>query len=195
VVYIPFMQQPVQNISHEEYLAFEEVSENKREYYQGEIFAMSGASLDHAQIITNITRATSSMRDGCRSFSNDLKVRIEYFDHTTYPDLVIICGAPEFYENRKDTITNPVVIFEVLSESTANYDRGKKIESYRALDSLREYILVDQYKVHVERYRRLDDRPGHWDFEEFKSLDGAVEIESAGVKLNLNELYYLVSFE
>lgn len=188
------MQQPVQNISHAEYLRIEEESEDRHEYYQGEIFAMSGASLDHAQIVTNITRATSRMKDDCRIFSNDLKVRIEFFDHTTYPDLLIICGTPEFYEQRRDIITNPVVIVEVLSESTVNYDRGKKFESYRTLDSLQEYILVDQYKVHVERYRRLDDRPGHWDFEELKSLEESVALDSVGIKIKLSELYYQISF-
>ncbi|RMD86186.1 MAG: Uma2 family endonuclease, partial [Calditrichaeota bacterium] len=134
----------------EEYLALEEAAEYKSEYYKGEIFAMSGASINHNRIVMNLsTELNTALRDTkCEVFMSDMRLWVEAVQLFTYPDIVILCEQPQFYDDRDDTITNPFIIFEVLSESTKNYDRGEKFEFYRSLPSFQEYILVDQYKVH-----------------------------------------------
>ena len=121
------MQKPKKKyLTPEEYLALEEKSEYKSEYYQGEIFAFSGASLNHNQIVLNISTLLHQKykKHSCRVFSNDLRLSIESKDLFTYPVIMLLCDKPKFYSYRADTVTNPLIIFEVLSESTKNYDSG-----------------------------------------------------------------------
>ncbi len=179
-------------ISPEEYFEMEEAAEYKNEYYHGEIFAMSGASFHHNLIAGNIfANLHASLRDtGCIAFTSDMKIRVDEARHYTYPDVSIVCGDIEFAEGRDDTVTNPVVIFEVLSESARSYDKGDKFTAYRKVASLRDYILVDQYAYHAEHF--FKNHAGRWELEEFEKLGDAFTIRSADVQMSLDDIYHRV---
>ena len=179
----------------EEYLALEEEAEYKSEYYQGEIFAMSGASINHNRIAGNIHTAFNiAFVDGsCEAFMGDVRVLVKENGLYTYPDIVTVCGELDFAPDRDDTITNPIVIIEVLSKSTEGYDRGAKFELYRALPTLQDYILVDQYKIHVEQFHRLDD--GRWILQEFNQPEDTLAIESVEFEMSIERIYQRVVWE
>lgn len=161
----------------------------RHEYYQGEVFAMGGASLLHNQITLAIaSRLFDALRDSpCTVAANDLRVRIPDDAHYVYPDVVVTCEKPEFEDDQFDTLLNPQVIIEVLSASTENYDRGKKFEQYRRIASLKEYFLVAQDRPHIERFRRSDSDA--WVLTESSGLDSTITIDSAGLKLSLDDVY------
>lgn len=164
-------KQAQKHYSAEEYLALEETAEFRNEYYQGEIFAMAGESANHNRITGNIYIGLSNAfrkHKQCEAFVTDMRLWIKARDMFTYPEVLVVCGKAEFYPGRNDTVANPAAIFEVLSESTKNYDRGEKFEIYRALPTLREYILIDQYRVHLEHFSK--NGQGKWVLEEFEDL-------------------------
>ncbi len=175
-----------------EYFKMEEKSDIRHEYYKGEIFAFAGASIQHAKIIGNIYSAFRK-KSKCEAFFNDLKVRIEEVDLFTYPDILVICDKPEFYKERDDTILNPVLIVEVLSESTKNYDRGDKFEFYRSLKSLKDYVLVDQRKVHVEHFTKSAENK--WLLSEYSKINSSLEIANFKLEISLKEIYERVEFK
>lgn len=178
----------------EEYLALEEKAEFRSEYDDGEIVAMAGSSLNHARIIKNISRLLDEkLKDFCESFTTDVKVQVESYRKFYYPDVLIICGKPEFYEKRKDTVINPVLIVEILSDSTEAKDRGEKMLAYRTLESLREYVLVSQNKPIVEQYIRNADE--NWIHKATIGLKSIVRFESVGIELSLEEIYQRIGFE
>ncbi|MEE4359541.1 MAG: Uma2 family endonuclease [Desulfococcaceae bacterium] len=181
-------------ISHIQYLEAEEYAEYKSEYYHGELFAMTGASFHHNVIATNITAELHSLlRDSdCFVFGSDMKVQIEEALHYTYPDVSIVCGDTAFAENRNDTVTNPLVIIEILSASTGDYDRGGKFRAYRSIASLKEYILADQYSCHIEYF--FKNEKGQWVLDEFDSIDDVLTIRSVRVQLPLKSVYHRVEF-
>ena len=176
-------------ISPEKYFEMEEAAEYKNEYYHGEIFAMSGASFHHNLIAGNVLASLhNSLRNtDCVVFISRMKIQVDEARHYTYPDVSIVCGDIEFAEGRDDTVTNPVVIFEVLSESTRSYDKGDKFTAYRKISSLRDYILVDQYACHAE-YFHINEAD-RWELDEFESLDDVFTIRSVGVQISLNAVY------
>ncbi len=177
-----------------EYLALEEKSETKNEFWNGAIVAMSGAKIDHQQIVANITEFLGSkVRGRCRVFPSEMKVWIKKRNKFFYPDITLICDKPNFYKNRRDTIDNPKLIIEVLSKSTASFDRAEKFLSYQSLDSLEEYVLISQEKAAVEQYIKRDD--GNWIFKATIGLESEVEFPSIGTVLNLKDIYDLVEFE
>ncbi len=122
-----------------------------------------------------------------------MRVWIDAVELFTYPDLVVICGKPQFYKNRTDTITNPVIVIEVLSESTERYNRGKKFEFYRRLSSLREYVLIDQHRMHVEQFVR--NEAGKWVLTEYHGADAVLQFSGINVQISLKDIYARVSFE
>ena len=136
-------QQSQRHYSLDEYFAVEEVSSIKHEYYNGEIFAMAGSSLRHNHITANIlTFFRTSLRQGeCSAFSSDLRLQTPG-GLFTYPDVMVICGQPVLTHDRPDTVTNPVILVEVFSESTREYDRGDKFGHYQEIPTLREYLLI-----------------------------------------------------
>ncbi|MFQ5751737.1 MAG: Uma2 family endonuclease [bacterium] len=147
--------------THDAYLDYEESSENRNEFYKGEIFAMSGGSANHNTITLSVaSELSSSLSEQYRVFMSDMKVRIEKHDLDTYPDIMVVCGDLQFYENRDDIILNPIVIFEVLSKSTEAYDRGNTFAFYRSIPSFKEYIMIDQYQMHVEQFYLQDEKVG-----------------------------------
>ena len=178
----------------EQYLAMEERSDTKSEFYRGEIFAMAGASSNHNLLVSNTITSLNQFFRGkpCLVYPSDMRLWIRKNDLATYPDVMVVCGRPLFYEGRTDTVTNPIVIVEVLSESTRDYDRGFKFELYRAIESLRDYVLVDQTKIHVEHHHRMDD--GRWVLEEFSEPDATLTLESISFTVRIGELYEKVDF-
>lgn len=180
--------------SIKEYLELEEKSLEKNEYYQGEIFAMAGAGLAHNQIVRNtLTAIDNYLRNTkCQVFPSDLKVHIETNSLFTYPDLSIICDKPQFWNNRTDTILNPVVIIEVLSPGTKDYDHGEKFTLYRDIPSLKEYILISAMEIWLEQY--IKQSANEWKFIEYKSADEKVFIPAIDYSTILGEFYRDVDF-
>jgi len=183
-------------ITTEEYLKFERASEIKHEYYDGEIFAMTGAKVNHNRIGSNINRCLGNqLADrSCDVFLSDMRVKIQKVDKYTYPDVVVACGDLELEDEKFDTLLNPVVIIEILSNSTELYDRAEKFAHYRLIPSLQEYILVSQYHCKVEKFIRGDD--GIWRiFDPYTNIDTKIKLESIDCQLLLSEIYHRVEFE
>ncbi len=184
----------VKYISIEEYLQSEEAADGKHEYYQGEIFAMAGGTIPHNRIVRNTLTALDNFLKGknCEVFPSDLKIHIEPNTLFTYPDINIVCGEPEKWNNRNDVITNPIVLIEVLSKKTQVYDRGQKFKLYRDIPSLKEYILISSLEVLIERYTKQST--GFWNFRETKNSDDAFIIEAIDFTCPVKDLYRNVSF-
>lgn len=183
-----------QKYTPSEYLALEEKAETRSEYWNGEIVAMSGARIEHQQIVANITEFLGAkVRGRCRVFPSEMKVWVKKRDKFFYPDIAIICDRPSFYKNRRDTIDNPKMIIEVLSKSTASFDRAEKFLSYQTLGSLGEYVLISQEKAAVEQYIKRED--GNWIFRATVGLESSVNFTSIETALSLQEIYDLVEFE
>ena len=191
------MQETAQKtkLTHEQYFALEEKSDTRHEYYQGEIFNLAGGSINHNRIIRNFSHyAIDKIKDhSCEVLFTDIKIWIESADLFTYPDILIICGQAQFYKNRDDVVLNPVLIAEVLSKSTKNYDRGEKFLFYRQIPSLKHYLLIDQYSPHVEYFYLNED--GHWVLSEFSDLHDRLEIRRPDFSLGLQDIYRGVSFK
>lgn len=178
----------------EEYLARERRAECKSEYRDGEIRAMAGASVSHNRINANLVREVGNALKNrpCDVFSQDLKTRTTATKYA-YPDVVVVCGEPEFLDEHEDVITNPTVIFEILSPSTENFDRGDKFADYQQRDSLQEYVLVAQDRISVERFTR--QAGGLWLYQRLPSREDSLTLESVGVTIPLEDIYYRLNFE
>lgn len=178
-----------------EYLAMERQSSEKHDYVFGEIFAMTGASLRHVAIVGNIAgELRNQLRLGpCQVYSMDLRVCVDRNYRYTYPDVVVCCAKAQLLDDMMDTLLNPELIVEVLSESTRNYDRGDKFQQYRGIASFREYLLVDQERVHVERHTKQSN--GTWSLSETDAIDDVVQLESVGVTLAVSEIYFKIDFD
>jgi Uma2 family endonuclease len=177
----------------EEYLAFERKSPIKHEYYDGEMFAMAGASREHNLITGNLHAEIRAQLRGrpCEVYMSDIRVLVSPTGLYTYPDVVAVCGERQFEDSEVDTLLNPNLIVEVLSPSTEAYDRGKKFANYRRLESLREYVMVAQDEVHVERYIRQGDQ---WLLTELSRLDDTLRLESIGCDVTVREIYARIQF-
>ena len=176
-----------------EYLTWERKQPFKNEYHNGYIIAMSGASRAHNLITMNIANQfyTQLVAQGCEIYPGDMRVQIRQPTSYFYPDIVVVCGEPRFEDDTFDTLLNPVLIVEVLSPSTAAFDRGEKFEHYKQLDSLQEYMLISQNRVHVERYLRRDTQ---WIPTEFRKIDAVIHLLSNRCKLPVRDIYTLVKF-
>lgn len=181
-------QKLVRRMTHAEYLAAEATSEFRHEYLRGEVIAMAGGSLEHAALGAALAgEVRLALADKpCRVFSADARVRIAATDMTTYPDLSVVCGPLERAPEDEHALLNPIVLFEVLSDSTEAYDRGAKASHYRHIPSLREYVLVSQREPRIEVQRR--NASGRWEIYEFTAGQQAV-LESLGIVLSLDALY------
>jgi Uma2 family endonuclease len=188
--------QPKPQLTFEDWLEAERASlEGRTEYLGGEVFAMTGASVEHNAIVVNIASELRTQMKGrpCQVYANDLKVRIRPADAGKYPDLIALCGEHQFQDGRRDVLLNPSLIGAVLSDSTEAYDRGKKFSIYRQIPSLREYLLVSQHQVLVELYSRADD--GRWTLSDFSALTDSVPLPSVGCTLSLAEVYDKVELQ
>jgi Uma2 family endonuclease len=179
----------------EQYLALERKSPDKHEYHDGSIFAMAGASRRHNLIAGNLYREVSSqLRDRpCEAYIGDMRVCVAPTGLYTYPDVVAVCGEPRFQDSELDTLLNPNVIIEVLSPSTEADDRGSKFAHYRRLESLREYVLVAQDRVRVERFTRQGEGD-EWLLSELSHPEDVLRLASIACDVPLSEIYAKVPF-
>lgn len=182
-------------ISPEEYLKRERQAEYKSEYLNGEIFAMTGASRKHNLITTNLSITLGQQLKGkpCEVYSSDMRVKVRFNGLYTYPDVVVVCGEPEFEDDHVDTLLNPTVLVEVLSKTTERYDRIAKTTYYRTLDSLTEHLLVAQDEVRLEQCVKQEN--GEWLVFYYSSLDNIVELKSIGCSLALRDVYDKVTID
>ena len=181
--------QAIHYLTPQEYLEIERRAEYKSEYFDGEMFAMAGASRAHNQITTNVVGELHPQlkKRPCRVYTNDMRVKVSATGLYTYPDIVAFCGPARFDDNQKDTLLNPTVIIEVLSDSTEAYDRGKKFQHYRTLESLQEYVLISQQECRVEHYVR---QPGNqWALTEVHDLTEVIQLSSIQCQLALADIY------
>ena len=177
-------------MSPSDFLEWERNQEYKHEYIGGEIFAMAGASINHNRILTNIiVSAGSYLKDQyCNIYPSDLRIAVKSKNSFFYPDATIICGELQFDdEGLKDTVKNPVVIFEILSPSTEDYDIGKKLFFYMQIDSLHQYIIIDSRSIHVRITTKMEN--GTWKFTELTEKNNAFFINSIQLELSLSEIY------
>lgn len=185
---------PKRLLSHLEYLARERVAEFRSEYYRGEMFAMAGGTPRHSLIKTNLMRELSIALKGrpCTAYDSDLRIRVSASGLYTYPDASVICGELQFDDERRDTVLNPTVLVEVLSDRSEAYDRGEKFDHYRKLASLKEYLLIAQNSPRLQRFSRNPDDT--WTPQVVAGLDQSIELPSIGVTLSLAEVYDKVDF-
>ena len=188
------MSEAIPKLSPEDYLVLERSSPIRHEYLNGDVFMMGGASAAHSLITANLTSELRQAlkKEPCRVYANDLRVKVADSNLYTYPDVVVTCGAERFDDAQKDTLLNPLVLIEVLSDSTEAYDRGNKFAHYRKLESLKHYLLVEQRKAHVECYSRQGD--GGWILTEAGGLEAVIDIAALECKLELAEVYDKVEF-
>ncbi len=171
-------------------MEIEAAADYKSEYYQGEIFAMSGGSPKHSRLCLNLNWAIreATRNKNCIGFESNMKLEIAEADAYVYPDLMVVCGHVRLAENTTDVITNPVLIIEVLSPGTESFDRGKKFEFYRSVPSLKEYVPVSQDKPQIETYFRHDKNL--WQRTMIEGLDKNILFQCLEYEIALEEIYY-----
>lgn len=181
--------------SPEEYLAREEAADYKSEYINGEIVPMAGGSTNHNQIALNFSTELNFAfkKLDYRVFMSDVRLWIPHQRIYTYPDVMVVVGEPEYYNNRTDTITNPRVIIEVLSPSTKKYDSSKKFEAYRTISTFEEYLLLDQTRRYIEHFSKTDNK--RWSFCDYDASDDAIALASVSFEISLADIYNKVNFE
>lgn len=185
-----------QKYTLEEYLELDKNSEEKYEYFDGEVFAMAGGSPNHARLGFDIgTLFSQKLRGrGCEAFNSDMRVKVPDARPYRYPDVSVVCGEPVFEElNGQEMLVNPVLIVEILSPSTAAYDLKDKFIAYQSIDSFREYLVVSQDRPYVIQHIRQSKK--RWLRIDIEGLDAEVALESINVTLSLSEIYERVKFQ
>jgi Uma2 family endonuclease len=179
--------------SLDEYRAIEEKAEERSEYHDGEIVTMPGGSINHSRIGRNmLTYLTYLLRDSkCEPINSDLRLWIPEYKRGLYPDVMVFADQPQLNDNRNDEVLNPILIVEVLSPSTADYDRQSKFRMYRSISSFCEYLLVEQDEIFIEKYSKQSQG---WLFSDFNDLEKSISLESVGVDLPISEIYRGVVF-
>lgn len=187
--------QPKSHLTPEDYLALERSANFKSEYFEGEVFAMTGASEPHNLIVVNAGAEIRQQlkKRPCKLYTNDMRVKVSSTGLYAYPDLIVVCGKARFDDTHLDTLLNPTLIVEVLSNSTEAYDRGRKFEHYRKLESLAEYVLIAQHRPHIESYRRQSDQ--QWLLMESTGLESTLRLQSIDCELALTEVYDKVELQ
>ena len=181
---------PSHTYTEAEYLALECASGIRHEYRRGVIYAMAGASEEHNFVVINsIAHLHRQLRKtSCRVFSNDMRVKIPATQSYTYPDIIIVCGNRQYADDAfLDTLLNPRVIFEALSPSTQEYDRGEKFEMYKMLPSLNDYLIMAEDTVYVQHWTRQTDNT--WNATEYTQLDQMIPLTSVHCQLRLADIY------
>ncbi len=187
--------QPKRYITPEEYLEIERKAEFKSQYFRGEMFAMAGASREHILISHNISLQIGlQIRNRqCELYSSEMRVLVRETGLYTYPDIVVTYTEPKFIDkNTSDTLLNPILVLEILSQSTREYDEIGKFEHYRSIQSLQEYVLVDQYRPLIKQYSRTPDN--QWNNIETTSMDAAVSFRSIDCTLLMKDVYHKITF-
>jgi Uma2 family endonuclease len=183
------VSQPKHLLTAKEYLDLERLAEIKHEFVDGEMVARSGGSPAHARIILRVSSLLDRALEGktCAAFSSDLRVAVKADRLITYPDVSVVCPPLEYFDEKRDTITNPRLVVEVLSPSTSTYDRGAKLYLYRTAPSIEEYLLIDPAPVDIEHGRRLES--GHWDVRLVSERDATLDLTSIDCRISVAEIY------
>ncbi len=178
----------------DDYFSIEETSETKHEFYDGEIFAMTGASLNHNRIAANIFTALSiALRDKhCDVFTSDMRIATSSKLYT-YPDVSVFCDEVELTKDKYDTATNPTILVEVLSKSTQKYDRGQKFDQYKSISTLREYVLIEQHQILVEHFQLGNN--DEWTRHDYHRLTDTLNLSSVDFQVSLAEIYRRLRFD
>jgi len=176
-------------LTPQQYLEIERKAPNKSEYWRGVMFAMAGASREHNVIVVNLVASLHEQLRGrrCEVYSSEMRVFIPRTGLYTYPDVIVVCGDRRFTDDHGDTLENPTFLAEILSPSTEGYDRGRKSEHYRTIESLREYLLVAQDRIHLDLYRRQPD--GAWVLQEASRLQDTLDLPSIGCRVVVADIY------
>lgn len=194
----PSLTDPTKNrFTVDEYRAMEETAQERHEYCNGEIIAMSGGSEVHSAIACNLLIYLGFLlRDtDFRLYNSDLRVWIPEYQRGTYTDLMVVNGAPEFNADRTDEILNPLLIVTILSPFTEAYDRGEKFRKYRSIPSFCEYLLVSQTEPYIEQYYNCDRPSGdRWQWQVYDGLDRAIVLHSLNIELPMSEVYRRINF-
>lgn len=184
-----------ETMSEADYLAMDDASEIRHEYANGQALAMTGASWNHNLICVNIATQLNRQlaQKNCHVTTNDLRLKVLSRKHHRYPDVMVVCGEPQFVDERTDTISNPTMIAEVLSATTALTDRNEKLEEYLQIETVQEYLLVSQTEAKIERYRRQPS--GDWVYSRISGNQSQIKLPSLGCTLMLANVYQKVTFE
>ncbi|MDZ8034605.1 Uma2 family endonuclease [Nostoc sp. DedSLP04] len=179
----------------EEYLELEEAADYKSEYIDGQIIPMAGGTVNHNQIALNLSTELNFAfkKQNYRVFMGDIRLWILQKRTYTYPDVMILAGEPEFFNNRKDIILNPQIIVEVLSKSTKGYDREDKFQTYRTISTFQEYLLIDQTQIHVDQFSKTGKK--QWTLREYDEEDEVIALVTVPFEISLQDLYNKVKFE
>jgi Uma2 family endonuclease len=180
-------------LSEAEFLERERNAELKSEFFGGEMFAMAGGTREHSLIGTNLARALGNRLENrpCVTFNADLRVKVEATGLLTYPDVTVVCGPERFLDEERDTLLNPTLLGEVLSDSTEAYDRGTKFSHYRLMPSVQHVLFVSQKEPRVERYTRVGEE---WRLCEASGLNATLELTALEITLALSEVFAKVEF-
>ena len=186
------MKTALNTMTREEYYALEETATEKHEYYQGEIFAMTGGTFNHSVISVNIVSSLKTKLRGkcCQPTNSDMRIETPA-GLITYPDISIYCGKPELTENQC-ALLNPVVIIEVLSPSTRRYDKSDKFDLYRTIPSFQDYLLIDSEKINVQHFRKSDNQ--EWILHEYLNITNNIYLNGIQETISLNEMYESIVF-
>lgn len=186
--------QNITRLSESEYLRLERLADRRSEYFEGELFALAGGSRAHSLIATNLLRDLSGglKSSDCVAYNADLRIKVEATGLLTYPDVSVVCGPQRFLDETEDTLLNPTLIVEVLSDSTEAYDRGRKFEHYRQIATCQEYLLVSQKEPRIEQFLRQPN--GDWTLREFIGLGAELTLSSLGIVLRHAEVFAKVEF-
>lgn len=178
--------------SFQDFLEWEQQQDERYEFAEGQVFAMSGETYNHSVIAQSIGTALmngiKTAGKNCSVANSDLKIYIEAFESSCYPDVMVICGSPEFYKKKPSVITNPLLIVEVLSSATASYDRGTKFMKYRSPSSFKEYLLVSQDEVRIESWTKKEENL--WQISNASGLNSKIHLFSLGIDLPLEDVYF-----
>ncbi|MCP5520381.1 MAG: Uma2 family endonuclease [Verrucomicrobiales bacterium] len=188
---VPATAQPMTEV---EFLAFERGSDLKHQFFDGEVFAMSGGTPTHSRIASNfmITLGNRLWGKACQPYNSDLRIKVALTGLITYPDLSVICGPLEFAAGTNDTVVNPTLLVEVLSDSTEAFDRGRKFLNYQRIPSLREYLLVSQHEPRIEQFVRGE--AGQWTWRLAEGMEASLLLPSVDVTLVLQDVFAQVEF-
>lgn len=181
--------------SEQDYLALDQASDIKYEYADGEVFAMSGATRVHNLIVSNVHLSLGNQLLGrpCEIYMADMRVQVRASGSYRYPDVSIVCAPPEFADTQPESLLNPTVLIEVISDSSAVTDRIQKLDEYRRIPSLQEYLLISQDRPRIERYQRQDDL--NWLYTDLQGLDQQLDLPSLNGVLRLSDVYRRIEFE
>jgi Uma2 family endonuclease len=179
-------------LTEEEYLAIERQAEFRSEYFAGEMFALAGASRRHNRIVTNLVAGLDLQLRArpCNVYSTGMRVKVTNTGLYTYPDVAVTCGEERFADGENDVLLNPLILIEVLSDSTEGYDRGKKFENYRSITSLKEYLLVSQNSRRVEQFVKQSRK--NWMYSEIHEPGESIKLQNIECELKLEDIYLKV---